>query len=426
MKKFKWLVILATIFIVSCNTSGDEPNLQTTKTVIKTETPTYTETSTHTPTYTSTPSPTASEIPSLTPTKTPSNTPKPTSTPFGGSNYLYKNREGSLVLQGEGNIYTQEDFEKLVEKDYDWVHFYLSQDLKVLQISGVTQTANGWKRDRYVSTFDLQNIQYLGSDSIVFWSQECQKLLVSVEGNDFKEEIHIQNIDGSERVKLPEKDPYDGHPFWSHDCSFLYWIHYGSLRTIDPITGKSKAYTNEFLEDFTKEFGRLYIYASVYSPSRDKLAFMFGNKVFIANTEFAKIEIIIQLGGEDPRNWPSINNIFWSPDGKYLIMLSKLQAGCDPDCKDNWSLLIYGVENQELKEYDLEALGVEQSLGYRSLCGYTPDGKNIMIGMPYDIHFFNVSDEEIVKKIEGSGGACPVWISVGSLEYQNLLSKVKP
>lgn len=425
MKKFKWLVILVTILITSCNTSGGNTILQATKTVTKNVLPTTTKTRTPTPTYTYTPSPTATEIPSLTPTTTPSRTPSPTSTPFGGSNFLYKKREGTLVLEGGGIIYTQEDFEQLVDQDYDWVHFFPSQDLRVLQITGVKQTESGWIRDNYISTLELQDIQSLESDSYAIWSPECQKFQVR-QGESGNENIFIMNIDGSEKVRLPDRNQYDDYPFWSNDCTFLYYIHYGSLRTIDPITGKSKAYTNEFLENFAKEFGRFYVYDSVYSPSRDELAFDFGNKVFIANTDFSEIEIIVQLEGEGRRNRPRINNLYWSPDEKYLIMLSKLQTGCDSECKDNWSLLIYGIDNQDLKEYDLEHLGVEQSLGYRDLCGYTPDGKNIMITTPSEIYFYNISEEEIVKKIEASGWGCLVWMSEGSQEYQNILSKVKP
>lgn len=420
MKKYMGLFISSILFLTSCTNNSTEAKTQITDTVTVTEFPTHTETTTSTPTETLTASTTTTKTATQTPTLT--FTPTPTSTPFGGTgfSYVYQTWEGSLVLYDQGEIISKDKFEEMVGNTYDNIGFRPSTDMKTITIMATWQSASGFKYERYIASMDLEIIHKLnGSKPYASWSTACKKFFVKYyDPNSHSELGHIMNLDGTEKVNLPPMNARDGTPFWSSDCSFLYWTRNLVFRRIDPTNGKSILID---IEGKIESDYPLQIHGVAYSPSRDKLAFSRSEEIFIANPDFSKVEkyVVPDLEG-------NVNLLIWSPDEKKItFQFSEDDPGCRDNCYYPLRYLLLDLSSKKFVEINHNDFLDNNVEYYITSCGFTADGKNIVISTDGQLYFIDSTSYEVTMQTD-IDGTCPLWLKPDSAIYEQILALVNP
>lgn len=328
-------------------------------------------------------------------------------------NFIYSSWDNDLLLYDQGWILSKEQVEYKLGKKYDRIRYNPSPDLSSLMIK-VWDNRPGWTEYIYLSSMDFEGPTMIASGRpVATWSPDSRMVLVIADNF-----MHVINRDGRGRTPIGQRSPRDGYPAWSHDGSRLYWTKNGKLRVIDASTGISELLEVDWLEDW------LQIFNLQFSPRGDKLAFENGNSFYITNSDFTE-PLIISPGTEEGLLL-DIYGFVWSPDGNMILAEIALNDPyCTSNCSPSRDLYLIDSTNGEFSDISMEMLGVEKLNSYFTKCGFTPDGKNIVIDSDGYLYFFDFLKEEIALTLVTNGG-CPIWLSPELPNGNQLLTTVEP
>jgi hypothetical protein len=205
--------------------------------------------------------------------------------------------------------------------------------------------------------------------------------------------LYLISADGTRKFQFGIRTPYDGFPHWSYDGTQLFWSRMNKIRVIDATTGKSKLLTDvEWLPE-----GRFYLWSLDYSPNGSRIAFTSFTDLYITSSEFSQPQVYKTENENEcfsPVKWSSLND--------RLVVVVREDCSRSERLGDKvylWSQAS-GLELFPTEKV-ISAQGTTPT-GFQ-LCGFSPDGKNLLLWVWGKIYFVDWMTKQIAGIVETSG-----------------------
>jgi len=141
-----------------------------------------------------------------------------------------------------------------------------------------------------------------------------------------------------------------------------------------------------------------------------------GQKLYLANSDFTE-PVSLSLDRDD--GLYAFVELTWSPTGdSILVHMFIKDPFCTTDCTDVTEYYLLEPNTLVMSDVHLERLGLDNVEYYQTLCGFTPDGMNLLVNSDGFYYFFDLVREETAQKIQ-TDGSCPFWLPT-DLAYDDL------
>ena len=176
-------------------------------------------------------------------------------------------------------------------------------------------------------------------------------------------QIWVMNTDGTNRRRISDfEGGINGFSFSPDEKSVLFFsdIKYGQ-RTSDVYPDLPKA-TGRMIDDLMYKHWDEWV-ETIPHP-------------FIASIEGGKVAEATDIMKDEPYQCPmkpfnGIEDLAWSPDGKYIAYASRKKTGLELSISTNSDIYLYNIETKETKNI------TEGMMGYDVMPQFSPDGKSI-------------------------------------------------
>jgi hypothetical protein len=138
-----------------------------------------------------------------------------------------------------------------------------------------------------------------------------------------------------------------------------------------------------------------------------------GRRLYLTDSDFAPVATI-PLDRDDGL-YEFVSTLYWSPNGRRIfLLLSVSDPYCSSDCQEALEYHLLDPVTLHMSAIQLEQLGI----GKVYPCGFTPDGRNLVLASNDYLYFLDVDQERLSQQIQ-VGGFCPSWLPSGSFNQIN-------